>query len=420
MSRTWRALLVVVLAVGSVLLPVGPAAQAAAHRTITYSITTQGTVSGKVSQFAAVAAATLRDPRGWSLGGSIDFVRVPSGGNFTLVLAAPRVIGAQPGCDAFYSCRVGRKVYINDARWRTATRTWPHGVPLYRQYVITHEVGHWLGVPHQSCPSRGRTAPAMQQQSINLQGCLSNMWPIMEERERVARTFRVPVTWTAIERRYSALGRGKSPLGLPLTWETRTPDKRGWMQHFSRPGGASIYATAATGAHEIYGAIRQRWGRLGWERGALGYPVTGELRTPDGRGRMQHFSRPGGASIYWTPATGAHEIYGLIGQRWIALGWERGPLGYPASDVMRTADGVGRVQHFSRPGGASIYSTTATGAHEVYGRIRARWMQQGAERGPLGYPVSGEYAVPGGRQSDFQRGSIRWDSARQVAEILPR
>ena len=417
MARTWRALLVALLALGAVLLPVGPAAQAAS-RTITYSITTQGAVSGKVDQFAAVAAQTLNDPRGWSLGGSISFVKVAKGGDFTLVLAAPKVIGAQSGCDAFYSCRVGRKVFINDARWKTATPTWPHGVPYYRQYVITHEVGHWLGVPHQSCPARGRTAPAMQQQSINLQGCLSNMWPIISEKERVGRNFGVPVTWTAVEGRYIALGRGQSPLGLPITWETRTPDKRGWMMHFSRPGGASIYSTPATGAHEIYGAIRQRWGRLGWERGALGYPVTGELRTPDGTGRMQHFSRPGGASIYWTAATGAHEVYGLIGQRWAALGHERGPLGYPASDVQRTPDGVGRVQQFSRPGGASIYSTAATGAHEVLGPIRSLWLGHGGERGALGYPVSGEYAVPGGRQSDFQHGSIRWDSARQVAEVV--
>jgi hypothetical protein len=362
MARTWRALMVAVLAVGAVLLPVGPAAQAA-HRTITYSITTQGPVSGKVSQFAAVAARTLKDPRGWSLGGSISFVKVARGGDFTLVLAAPKVIGAQGGCDAFYSCRVGRKVFINDARWRKATPTWPHGVPYYRQYVITHEVGHWLGVPHQSCPARGRTAPAMQQQSINLKGCLSNMWPIMAEKERVGRNFGVPVTWSAIERRYTALGRGKSPLGLPVTWETRTPDERGWMQHFSRPGGASVYSTPATGAHEIYGAIRKRWGQLRWERGVLGYPITGQLRTPDGTGRMQHFSRPGGASIYWT---------------------------------------------------------SATGAHEVYGTIRSHWLQLGGERGALGYPVRGEHAVPGGRQSDFQHGSIRWDKARNVAEVLPR
>ena len=50
----------------------------------------------------------------WSLGGALAFQQVPSGGEFTLILAAPSVVGAQGGCDAFYSCRVGRNVYIND------------------------------------------------------------------------------------------------------------------------------------------------------------------------------------------------------------------------------------------------------------------------------------------------------------------
>ncbi len=45
---------------------------------------------------------------------------------------------------------------------------------------------------------------------------------------------------------------------------------------------------------------------------------------------------------------------------------------------------------------------------------------QAWEQGALGFPVSGEYAVPGGRRSDFEGGSIRWDAARDVTEVLPR
>jgi hypothetical protein len=362
MPGTWRGVLMALAAVAAVLVPPAPQAEAA-ERVITYSVTSQGAVRGNLDQFAAVAAGTLADARGWSLGGALAFSRVPSGGNFTLVLAAPSVIGRLAGCDAYYSCRVGRNVYINDDRWRTATGTWPHGVPNYQQYVITHEVGHWLGLGHSNCPAPGRTAATMQQQSIGLQGCLSNMWPLIAERDRVARNFGVRVWWTPLEGRYITLGQERGPLGAPITWELPTPDLWGRMTHYSRPGGASIYWHPWTGAHEIYGAIRTRWGALGWELGGLSYPVTGELPTPDGRGRFNHFARGDGASIYWTPSTGAHE---------------------------------------------------------VYGRIRARWAQQGWERGPLGYPVSGEYAVPGGRRSDFEGGSIRWDSARRVAEILPR
>ena len=419
MPRTWRALLVALTAGAAVLLPIGPSAQAA-DRVVTYSVVAQGAVYGDLGQFAAVAAGTLNDSRGWGLGGALAFQQVPSGGEFTLILAAPSVVGAQSGCDAFYSCRVGRNVYINDDRWRGATATWPHGLSTYQQYVITHEVGHWLGLGHRNCPAGGRLAPAMQQQSIGLQGCLANMWPLIGEREEAGRNMRVAVGWTWIERRYIDLGQERGPLGGPVTWETPTPYGLGWMQHFNRPDGASIYWSQSTGAHEVYGLIRTRYGQVGWELGPLGFPVTGELPTPDGWGRMSHFAGSGGASIYFHPWTGAHEIYGAIRAQWGALGWELGPLSYPVTGELPTPGGRGRFNHFAGQGGASIYWSPTTGAHEVYGAIRARWAQLGWEQGALGFPVSGEYPVPGGRRSDFEGGSIRWDAARNVTEVLPR
>jgi uncharacterized protein with LGFP repeats len=83
---------------------------------------------------------------------------------------------------------------------------------------------------------------------------------------------------------------------------------------------------------------------MGWETGALGFPVTDETGTPAGTGRFNHFSsnaRPANVdgSIYWTPATAAHEVHGAIRAKWIAIGAERSCLGYPVSDVVRTATG---------------------------------------------------------------------------------
>lgn len=347
-----RALLTVLLAAALVLVPFALPAQAQ-ERTITYSVTAQGSVDGSLDEFARVAAATLDDPRGWSLGGTIAFEQVASGGEFTLILASPAVVGnAAPGCSPTWSCRVGRNVYINDARWIYQTESWPYSTALYRNYVILHEVGHWLGLGHRDCPTPGRTAWVMQQQSISMQGCRANVWPVIAERAQVAANQGVSVDWSGVEERYRALGQGNSVVGLPITWETVTPDRTGRYQHYSRPGGASIYWTPSTGAWEIYGAIRARWSQLGWERSTLGYPITGEWTTPDGVGRYNHFSRPGGGSIYWTPSTGAHEVYGAIRARWAQLGWERSALGYP---------------------------------------------------------ISGEYDVPGGRRSDFQGGSITWN-----------
>jgi len=141
--------------------------------------------------------------------------------------------------------------------------------------------------------------------------------------------------------------------------------------------------------------------------------VTDEMTTPDGVGRFNHFSK--GGSIYWTAATGAHEVHGAIRVEWAATGWETGPTGYPVTDEMTTPDGVGRFNHFSKDG--SIYWTAATGAHEVHGAIRTAWAAAGWETGRVGYPVTAEYAVPDGRASDFQHGRISWNASSGLTAV---
>jgi hypothetical protein len=195
-----RAVLAVLAVVAA--LFVGPAPASAgpgfpagesATRTFTYDVRTRGTVLADLDTFKRVAAHTLNDRRGWSLGGSIRFRPVATGGTFTLWLAAPSELPKfSPVCSAEYSCRVGRNVIINDLRWRTGTSAWPD-VAEYRHYVINHELGHWLGRGHASCPAAGGLAPVMQQQSIGLQGCRSNTWPLSSEKSAVASTWGVPV-----------------------------------------------------------------------------------------------------------------------------------------------------------------------------------------------------------------------------------
>ncbi|MFP2924197.1 LGFP repeat-containing protein, partial [Pyxidicoccus sp. 3LG] len=103
------------------------------------------------------------------------------------------------------------------------------------------------------------------------------------------------------------------------------------------------------------------------------------------------------------------------GRRWTGSG---SPLGYPITGETVTPDGVGRFNHF-RKGTVegSIYWTPATGAHEVHGPIRARWAELGWERGSLGYPVTDEYAVSGGRESEFQKGFITLDTATNTVSV---
>lgn len=106
---------------------------------------------------------------------------------------------------------------------------------------------------------------------------------------------------------------------------------------------------------------------------------------------------------------------GAIGVRYRAMGGCTSTLGAPLTYERRPPDGVGRYVVFAR---GSIYWSEATGAHEVLGAIRDRWAAEGWEAGALGYPTSGEYDVPGGRRSDFQRGTITWTAATGATAVV--
>ncbi|WP_375336782.1 LGFP repeat-containing protein [Amycolatopsis sp. SID8362] len=88
----------------------------------------------------------------------------------------------------------------------------------------------------------------------------------------------------------------------------------------------------------------------------------------------------------------------------------------PVADEVGTPDGVGRFNHFSKS--ASIYWTPGTGAWSVHGAIRDRWAALGWERGRLGYPVSDEFAVTGGRRGNFRGGYITYDFATGATQVV--
>ncbi len=253
--------------------------------------------------------------------------------------------------------------------------------------------------------------------------------------------------------RYESLG-GAAALGVPVTDEQDVPGIPG--ARVSNFSGGRIYWSPWTGAHEVYGGILGKYLELGGPN-RLGLPLTGEYDVTGGRAEEFETGR-----IYWTPASGSHLVVGAIKAKYDSLGGID-YLGPPVSDEM-AVDGVAgaRVSLFSggriywdathdshvvygailakylSGGGAAalgmpvsdelpadgsqearmgvfsggrIYWSPSTGANMVYGAILARYLQAGGARSRLGLATSDEFAIPGGRRSNFQGGYITWHPA---------
>lgn len=180
--------------------------------------------------------------------------------------------------------------------------------------------------------------------------------------------------------KYTDLGGPAGALGPPTSDEILNPDGVGKRASFQN--NSSIYFHPDTDAHQIGGLIGDKWAQFGLEAGPLGYPITDELTNPDG-GKRQAFQND--SSIYYTAATGAHQIGGDIGKRWGNLGWESSYLGYPTTDEISTPNGAARLNHFES---GSIYWSGNTGARDLTTEMISIWAAYGYEAGTLGLPTS--------------------------------
>lgn len=143
--------------------------------------TLENTKTSKMS-FAKKVAETLNSPKGWHQ--IVTFQEGKSDSLIIILAPAADLPSYSKACSIKWSCRVGKYVIINEDRWLGASESWnSEGGKLrdYQHMVVNHEVGHWLGLEHASPDSPGRPAPLMQQQSISLQGCTPNPWPLPSE-----------------------------------------------------------------------------------------------------------------------------------------------------------------------------------------------------------------------------------------------
>jgi uncharacterized protein with LGFP repeats len=199
---------------------------------------------------------------------------------------------------------------------------------------------------------------------------------------------------------YRDLGAQASVLGLPLASPQAAGVAGATVQNFA---GGRVYTGSGIGTNAVYGAIEDRYTAMGAERSALGLPLTGEVAGPIAGSRMTRFT---GGTIFWSPSTGAREVYGAIGGYYLRNGLSS-KVGLP-TDFERAGNAPGvRLQEF-RSG--TIYWSAATGPAEIYGAIRDRYRSLGAEKSVLGLPTSGEYTTSTGRANDFEHGRISWNA----------
>jgi uncharacterized protein with LGFP repeats len=151
---------------------------------------------------------------------------------------------------------------------------------------------------------------------------------------------------------------------------------------------------------QVGGAIGDKWVSLLRERGPMGAPTSNEHDDGFG-GRVSNFA---GGVIAWSFGTGAHTESYPIFTKWLDLERHHVDLGHPTSDVIPLRNG-GQFVDFQ---GGAIYCSPATGAHEVHGAILGRYRDLGGPGSPLGLPTSDELPNGDGRLSWFQYGRIDW------------
>ncbi|CAN7459297.1 M43 family zinc metalloprotease [Arthrobacter sp. LjRoot78] len=205
-------------------------------------------------------------------------------------------------------------------------------------------------------------------------------------------------------------GMESGPLGYPVTDEIGGLVSGGVYQMYQ--GGAIVWSPV-TGAHTSRGAIRVAWGGVGYESGTLGYPVASEVGGLRNGGANQDFQR---GSIVWSASTGAKVSTGAIRSTWVWSGLQNGPLGYPYTNEIKGLRDGGAYQMFE--GGGIVWSP-ATGAHVSKGGIRQAWANTGFENGPLGYPTTSEYVGSSGTViQNFQGGRIVWSPSTGAQVII--
>ena len=150
---------------------------------ISYRVLIEVGLEGDLAEWVHSVNTVLADSRGWKAAGR-ELLAVSDRARLTVLLARPATVDrlCKPlRTNGEYSCGRRARASLNLTRWREGTKSWGEDVLGYRVYMINHEVGHLLGMPHRPCKGEGKVAPVMLQQTFGLDGCEAAGWPNKKE-----------------------------------------------------------------------------------------------------------------------------------------------------------------------------------------------------------------------------------------------
>ena len=200
--------------------------------------------------------------------------------------------------------------------------------------------------------------------------------------------------------------------------------RRSWQPNLEEVEGRQLLS--AIGAeHAATAHAADAYGKVGQQ--LLRAPTSDAMNVPGVAGtRMNTFQGGAIHRSPTTGAHALYAVYGAIGAEYAATAYEtdyygtvvQQILGAPTSDEM-DVPGVAGARMNTFQGGA-IYWSPATGAHVVYGAIGGLYNSMGGPTSYLGLPTSDEQGIPGGRETYFQGGKILWNpqnGARAVQAV---
>jgi len=127
-------------------------------------------------QFDFYVMSYLNSPDGWSQDGYFFEPVNKTKAKIQIRLSSSKTIQEICGLRGKLSCAIlhGTKMYLCAERWFHGAPNSKLNLDDYRQYMVSHEMGHILGKEHVKCPGKGKPAPIMLQQTLGIGKCIPN------------------------------------------------------------------------------------------------------------------------------------------------------------------------------------------------------------------------------------------------------